>query len=32
MGWVQYVSKTKLGVTDNTIVSLKSLHILAQKQ
>ena len=20
MGWVEYVSKTKLGVTDNTIV------------
>ena len=32
MGCVQYVSKTKLGVTDNTIVLLKSLHILAQKQ
>ena len=26
MGWVEYVSKTKLGVTDNTIVLLKSLH------
>ena len=32
MGWVQYVSKTNLGVTDNTIALLKSLHILAQKQ
>ena len=32
MGWVEYVSKTKLGVTDNTIVLLKSLHILAQIQ
>ena len=31
MGWVEYVSKIKLGVTDNTIVLLKSLHILAQK-
>ena len=27
-GWVE----TKLGVTDNTIVLLKSLHFLAQKQ
>ena len=31
MGWVEQ-SKTKLGVTDNTIVLLKSLNILAQKQ
>ena len=28
MGWVEYVSKTKLGVTDNTFVLLKSLQIL----
>ena len=31
MGWVEYVSKIKLGVTDNIIVLLLSLHILAQK-
>ena len=31
MGWVEYVSKTKLSVIDNTIVLIKSLHILAQK-
>ena len=31
MDWAEYVSKTKLVVTDNTIVLLRSLHILAKK-